>query len=70
MYRSRDGGETWTHVDSGINNPGIYGMALSLGEQKTVLVSTPREIFASQDERETFQSLAVTSPSRCPTAGG
>jgi len=61
VYRSRDGGDSWTHVDSGITNPDIHGMAISLGEQKTVLVSTPSEIFASQDEGETFQSLAMTS---------
>jgi len=36
-------------------------MALSLGENKSLLVSTPHEIYASQDEGETFQSLAVTS---------
>ena len=61
VYRSRDGGDTWVHVDSGIANPDIHGMAIGLGEQKTILVSTPREIFASQDEGETFQSLAATS---------
>ena len=61
VYRSRDGGDTWAHVDSGIADPDIHGIAISLGEHKTVLVSTPREIFASQDEGETFQSLAVTS---------
>ena len=61
VYRSRDGGDTWAQVDSGITNPDIHGMALSLGEQKTLLVSTPNEIYASQDEGETFQSLAVTS---------
>ena len=61
VYRSRDGGDTWSHVDSGITNPDIHGMAFSLGEQKTVLVSTPREIFASRDDGETFQSLAVTT---------
>ena len=61
VYRSRDGGDTWSHVDSGITNPDIHGMAFSLGEQKTVLVSTPREIFASRDDGETFQSLAVTA---------
>ena len=66
VYRSRDGGDTWAHVDSGITDPDIHGMAISLGEQKTVLVSTPREIFASQDEGETFQSLAVTSSFSMP----
>ena len=61
VYRSRDGGDTWAHLDAGITNPDIHGMAFSLGEQKTVLVSTPREIFASQDDGETFHSLVVTT---------
>ena len=61
VYRSRDGGDSWVHVDSGITNQDIHGMAISVGEQKTVLVSTPREIFSSQDDGETFESLAVTS---------
>ena len=61
VYRSRDGGDTWAQVDNGITNPDIHGMAISLGEQKTLLVSTPNEIYASKDEGETFQSLAVTS---------
>ena len=60
VYRSRDGGDTWSQVQ-GITNPDIHGMAFSLGEQKTVLVSTPREIFASQDDGETFQSLMTSS---------
>lgn len=61
VYRSRDGGETWAQVNNGITNPDIHGMAISVGEQKTVLVSTPREIFSSQDESETFQSLIATA---------
>jgi photosystem II stability/assembly factor-like uncharacterized protein len=61
VYLSRDGGDTWTHVDAGITNPDIHGMAISLDAQKTVLVSTPREIFASRDDGETFQSLAATT---------
>ena len=61
VYRSRDGGDTWDHLESGITNPDIHGLAISLGERKTVLVSTPREIFASEDEGESFTSLAVTS---------
>ena len=60
VYRSRDGGDTWSQVQ-GITNPDIHGMAFSLGEQKTVLVSTPREIFASKDDGETFQSLMTSS---------
>ncbi|MQG28169.1 MAG: hypothetical protein FI723_07230 [SAR202 cluster bacterium] len=66
VYRSRDGGDTWAHVDKGITNPDIHGMAVSLGKHKTLLVSTPNEIFASQDEGETFQSLAVTKSFAMP----
>ena len=66
VYRSRDGGDTWARVNSGITNPDIHGMAFSLGERKKVLVSTPGEIFASQDEGETFQSLAVTKSFAMP----
>ena len=61
VYRSRDGGDTWGQLHTGITNPDIHGMAFSLGGQKTVLVSTPGEIFASEDDGETFQSLAVTT---------
>ena len=60
VYRSGDGGDTWARVE-GITNPDIHGMAFSLGEQQRVLVSTPNEIFASEDAGETFQSLASTA---------
>ncbi len=66
VYVSRDGGDTWSHVDQGITNPDIHGMAFSLGEEKTVLVSTPREIFASSDDGATFQSLMSSSTLEMP----
>ena len=65
VYRSSDGGDTWSQV-SGITNPDIHGMAYSAGEQKTVLVSTPREIFASGDGGETFQSLMSSASLSMP----
>ena len=65
VYRSDDGGDTWSQA-SGITNPDIHGMAYSLGEEKTVLVSTPREIFASRDDGVTFQSLMSSSSLAMP----
>ena len=65
VYRSNDGGDTWTQV-SGITNPDIHGMAFSLGEEKTVLVSTPREIFASSDDGATFRSLMSSNSLEMP----
>ena len=61
VYRSRDGGDTWSTSKQESPTPDIHGMAFSVGEQKTVLVSTPREIFASRDDGETFQSLTETN---------
>ena len=66
VYRSRDGGDTWARLDGGITNPDIHGMAFSRGDQNTVLVSTPGEIFASQDHGETFQSLTATASFAMP----
>ena len=61
VHRSRDGGDTWARLHTGITNPDIHGMAFSLGQRDTVLVSTPAEIFASSDDGDSFQSLALTS---------
>ncbi|MYC29286.1 MAG: hypothetical protein F4X65_04245 [Chloroflexi bacterium] len=66
VYISRDGGDTWSHVDQGITNPDIHGMAFSLGEEKTILVSTPRDIFSSTDDGATFQSLLSSNSLQYP----
>ena len=66
VYISRDGGDTWSHVDHGITNPDIHGMAFSLGEEKTILVSTPRDIFSSTDDGSTFQSLMSSNSLQYP----
>ena len=59
VYRSLDGGDTWTHVEGGVH-PDIHGMAISLGQPKKVLASTPREIFATTDMGESWQSVVTT----------
>jgi photosystem II stability/assembly factor-like uncharacterized protein len=41
-------------------DPDIHGMAISLGEPKKVLASTPREIFATTDMGESWQSVVTT----------
>ncbi len=66
VYRSSDGGDTWSQLNTGVTNPDIHGMAFSLGEEKTVLVSTPREVFASQDDGDSFQSLMDSSSLSMP----
>jgi len=69
VYRSLDGGDTWTHVDGGVH-PDIHGMAISLGEPKKVLASTPREIFATSDMGESWQSVVTTDRFPLPYSRG
>jgi len=59
VRRSRDGGETWTTIAGGLSDPDIHGIAISGGQPKTVLATTPREVFASSDAGESWQRLEV-----------
>lgn len=60
VRRSLDGGETWTRIAGGLNDPDIHDVAVRpAGSGETVLTSTPREIFASTDNGESWQGLGV-----------
>jgi photosystem II stability/assembly factor-like uncharacterized protein len=59
VRRSLDGGETWSRIAGGLKDPDIHDVAVGVGESKTVLTSTPREIFASTDTGESWQGLGV-----------
>jgi photosystem II stability/assembly factor-like uncharacterized protein len=60
VRRSLDGGETWTRIAGGLNDPDIHDVAARpTGNGKTVLTSTPREIFVSGDKGESWQGLGV-----------
>ena len=61
VRRSLDGGNTWARINGGLNDPDIHGMAVSVGQPKTVLTSTPREILASTDTGESWQRLGVAN---------
>ena len=60
VRRSLDGGETWTRIAGGLNDPDIHDVAVRRRPAaKTVLTSTPREIFASTDNGESWHGLGV-----------
>ncbi len=65
VRRSRDGGESWARV-AGVNDPDIHDTAISINGAKTVLTSTPREIFASTDGGESWRGLGVGKHFRLP----
>ena len=69
VYRSLDGGDSWTHVQGGVH-PDIHGMAISPGEPRTVLASTPREIYATTDMGESWQSVVTTDKFVLPYSRG
>ena len=60
VRRSLDGGETWMRITGGLNDPDIHDVAVRPAVPgETVLTSTPREIFASTDNGESWQPLGV-----------
>jgi photosystem II stability/assembly factor-like uncharacterized protein len=60
VRRSLDGGETWSRVAGGLNDPDIHDVAVRpAADARTVLTSTPREIFASTDKGESWEGLGV-----------
>ena len=69
VRRSLDGGDTWTRINGGLNDPDIHGMTVSSGAGVTVFTSTPGEVFASTDTGESWQGLGWGHPSLCATAG-
>jgi photosystem II stability/assembly factor-like uncharacterized protein len=56
VRRSMDGGDTWTTVMSEFNDD-IHSIAILPTNPKTVLVSTPWEVFISKDNGETWGSV-------------
>ena len=69
VYRSLDGGDSWTHVEGGVH-PDIHGMALTPGASNKVLASTPREIYATTDMGESWQSVVTTDKFVLPYSRG
>ena len=57
VRRSVDGGDTWTTIAGELDDPDIHDIAIT-GDH-TVLVSTPREIFASNDTGANWKRLGV-----------
>lgn len=75
VRRSLDGGDTWETTGAAVtpgsiggqlNDPDIHGVVVSSAAPTTVLVSTPREIFASTDVGENWQRLGVRQHFQLP----
>ena len=57
VFRSRDGGDTWTHLPALGSDPinqDIHGVAISLSQPTKILATTPNGIWTSMDEGESW----------------
>ena len=58
VFRSLDGGDTWTHLPplgESTFDQDIHGMAIGLGQPRRIHATTPRGIYTSTDEGESWQ---------------
>ena len=69
VRRSLDGGDTWEHITGELNDPDIHDIAIDPSTRK-VLVSTPGDIFSSQDTGTTWQRLGVQQHFKFPYCRG
>ena len=70
VRHSKDGGNTWEVVTSGVTDPDIHNLAITAGPPKTLLTITPREIFSSTDNGATWKPVQVRSQVSIPYCRG
>ncbi len=46
VFRSRDGGGSWAHLETGLYDPDIHAVILAATEPKRLYASTAREVFS------------------------
>jgi photosystem II stability/assembly factor-like uncharacterized protein len=63
IYRTRDGGKTWTHLTSGIPDGGTVNVVREDAKTRGLLFAgTEREVYASADDGDHWQSLRLNMP--------
>ncbi|MEO8036944.1 MAG: glycoside hydrolase, partial [Acidobacteriota bacterium] len=63
IYRTRDGGATWSHITNGIPDAGIVNVVREDPKRKGLLFAgTEREVFVSFDDGDHWQSVRQNMP--------
>ncbi|HJQ38387.1 MAG TPA: glycoside hydrolase, partial [Thermoanaerobaculia bacterium] len=63
IYRTRDGGKTWTHITRGIPDGGIVNVVREDPKKRGLLFAgTENEVFVSFDDGDEWQSLRHNMP--------
>src|SRR5258708_12732685 len=68
VFRSLDGGDTWTHLETGLYDPDIHAVTIAATQPKRIYASTAREMFVSDDLGETWQPLGIKEKWPLPSA--
>lgn len=65
-YRTRDGGDSWEHLESPMDRMQIWSLALDPRDPETLFAGTcPAALFRSRDGGAAWQRLPVDMPERC-----
>ncbi len=70
VFRSRDGGDTWTKVVNGLHDLDVHDMALAPASPPRVYTSTNGEVFWSDDRGESWTPIGVKTLWPLPYARG
>jgi photosystem II stability/assembly factor-like uncharacterized protein len=70
VFRSMDGGDTWTHLTAGMYDPNVHDMKIATTRPKRLFVSTARDMFMSDDLGDTWQVLGIKDKWPLPYARG
>jgi photosystem II stability/assembly factor-like uncharacterized protein len=70
VFRSMDGGDTWTHLENGLYDPDVHDMTIAATRPKRLFVSTARDMFLSDDLGDTWHPLGIKEKWPLPYARG
>jgi photosystem II stability/assembly factor-like uncharacterized protein len=70
VFRSRDGGDSWAHLDGGLYDPDIHAVAIAATQPKRLYASTAREVFTSDDLGDSWEPLGIKEKWPLPYARG
>jgi len=70
VFRSVDGGDTWTQQKTGLYDPDIHALTIAATQPKRLYASTAREVFVSDNLGDTWQPLGISEKWPLPYARG
>jgi photosystem II stability/assembly factor-like uncharacterized protein len=70
VFRSMDGGDSWTHLETGLYDPDIHAVTIAPTHPRRLYASTARDMFVSSDLGDTWQPLGIKQKWPLPYARG